>query len=136
MQAVSQNGHALQFATEELKGDRKIVMQAASQNGIAFRFATNELKDDEEILQHSLEQSRNCRRLVGLKVGLMSGRCCREIFGRAAPMRVVLRCCAASLDLDPDYVERNGTLMRGPTQVEDLREFEPGKLHEITLVLS
>ena len=136
MAAVSQQGGALQFATEELKGDREIVMAAVSQKGLAIRHATKELKDDEEILQHALERSQNCSDLVGLKVVLMSGRCCSEVFWHVSSMRVVLRRCAASLDLDPDYVERNGSLMRGPTEVKRLRELEPRKLHEITLVLS
>ena len=103
---------------------------------VAIRFATKELKDEEEILQHALERSRNCRDLVGLKVVLMSGRCCSEVFGLRADMMFVLRRCAVSLDLDPEHVGRNGALMRGPTQVKHLRELEPGKLHEITLVLS
>ena len=137
MAAVSQDGYALQYATEELKGDREIVMAAVSQNGIAICHATKELKDDEKILQHALERSRNCRGLVGLRVVLMSGRCCSVVLGgHYAGMSLVLRHCAASLDLDPEYVERNGTLMRGPTEVKSLFDLEPGKLHEITLVLS
>ena len=136
MRAVSRDGFALQHAAEWLKGDREIVMAAVSEDGLAFYFATKELKDDQEILQHALEQSRNCRRLVGLKVVLMSGRCCSEVLRHGTFMSEVLRRCAAALDLDPEYVERNGTLMRGPTEVKDLRELEPGKLHEITLVLS
>ena len=136
MQAVSQNGFALQFAAEELKGDREIVMAAVSQNGFALRCATEELKDDEKILQHALEGSQNCRGLVGLRVVLMSGRCCSVVFRLRTTMRFVLRRCAESLDLDPEHVERNGTLMRGPTEVKHLIELEPGKHHEITLVLS
>ena len=136
MQAVSQNGAGIRFATKELKGDREIVMAAVSQNGAAIRFATKELKDDEEMLQHALERSRNCRQLVGLKVVIMSGRCCSEVFMLRADVSVVLRRCAASLDLDPEHVERNGTLMRGHAEVKDLFGLEPGKLHEITLVLS
>ena len=136
MAAVSRDGFALQHAAEWLKGDREIVMTAVSKNGAALRFATKELKDDEEILQHALERSRNCSNLVGLQVVLLSGRCCSEVFGYRADVSMVLRRCAASLDLDPEHVERNGTLMRGPTEVKHLREFEPGKLHEITLVLS
>ena len=65
----------------------------------------------------------------------MSGRCCTEVFWRGDPMNSVLRLCAASLDLDPDHVERNGTLMRGPTEVKNLKDLGPGKLHGITLVL-
>ena len=136
MQAVSEFGDALEYAAEALQGDREIVMTAVSQNGASIRFATKELKDDEKILQHALERSRNSRHLVGLKVILMSGRCCSEVFGLHNGMWEVLRRCAASLDLDPDYVEGNGTLMRGPTEVKNLFELELGKLHEVTLVLS
>ena len=136
MAAVCQGGYALQYATEELKGEREIVMAAVSQNGAALRYATKGLKNDEEILQHALERSQNCSRLVGLKVFLMSGKRCSEVFWLSTDVSLVLRYCAACLDLDPDYVERNGTLMRGPTEVKDLIELEPGKLHEITLVLS
>ena len=136
MQAVSQHGNALYFAAQKLKGDREIVMAAVSQNGVALRYATKELKEDEEILQHALQRSRNCSALVGLRVVLMSGRCCSEVFWHVSSMSVALRRCAASLDLDPDYVERNGTLMQGPTEVKHLVELEPGELHEITLVLS
>ena len=136
MTAVSNDGLALQHATEELKCDREIVMTAVSVDGLALRCSTKELKDDGEILQHALERSRNCSYLVGLKVVLMSGRWCTEIFWRGDPKSVALRLFAASLDLDPGYVERNGTLIRGPTEVKRLRELEPGKLHEITLVLS
>ena len=136
MAAVSQDGFALQHAAEWLRGDREIVMKAVSHNGAAIRFATKELKDDEEILEHALERSRNCSDLVGLQVVLLSGRCCSEVFRRRADMGVALRRCAASLGLDPEYVGRNGTLMQGPTEVKNIFELEPGKLHEITLVLS
>ena len=50
MAAVSQDGYALQDAAEELKGDREIVMAAVSQNGGALRFAAEELKGDREIV--------------------------------------------------------------------------------------
>ena len=39
------------------------------------------------------------------------------------------------LDLDADHVARTGTLMCGLAEVNDLSEFEGGKLHEVTLVL-
>ena len=43
------------------------------------------------------------------------------------------RRCAASLDLDADHAA--GTFMCGQTEVNDMTELEPGKLHDITLVL-
>ena len=98
------------FATEELRGHHEIVMQAVSVDGEALEYATKSLREDEEMLQHALERSQNCGEVVGLKVALLSGRCCSEVFwtkdlaltleGREE----VLRRCAASLNLDPDYV--------------------------------
>ena len=110
MKAVSENGCALEFATEELRGDSEIVMQAVSVHGDALEYATKSLREDEEMLQHALERSRNCGEVVGLKVALLSGRCCSEVFWTRAlastleEREEVLRRCAASLDLDPDYV--------------------------------
>ena len=48
--AVSEHGHALQYATEELKGDREIVLAAVSKHGYALQCATEELKGDREIV--------------------------------------------------------------------------------------
>ena len=95
--AVSQYGLALQHVTEELKADTEIVMKAVSQNGVALQFATKELKADEEMMRHALEQSPE--NLVGLKVSLLSGRCCSEIFPisvlhRDTGRRTALFCCA------------------------------------------
>ena len=42
---------------------------------------------------------------------------------------------AASLDLDRKLVERTGTFVCGPIEVKDFRELEPGKVHELTLLL-
>ena len=59
-------------------------------------------------LQHALERSRNCGQVVGLKVALLSGRCCSEVFWdvelRDEGAEGALMRCAASLDLDPYYV--------------------------------
>ena len=133
---VSKHGLALQFATEELKGDREIVLAAVSKDGRALNYATNRLKADEEMMRHALEQSPD--QLVGLKVSLLSGRCCGMIFIRTrlgdTGKRLALRSCAASLELDRDLVERTGTFVCGH-EVQDLNDLEPGKIHELTLVL-
>ena len=137
--AVSENGLALQYATEELKGDREIVLAAVSEDGLALCWATNGLKVDEEMMRHALEQSPD--RLVGLKASLLSGRCCGLIFPiwelrSDTGKRSALRSCAASLELDEDLVERTGTFVCGPIEVKDFIELEPGKVHELTLVLA
>ena len=136
--AVSNEGYALQYATKELKGDREIVLAAVSPNGLALNHAANGLKVDEEMMRHALEQSPD--QLAGLKVSLLSGRCCGLIvhikylcsdIGR----RWALGSCAASLELDRDLVERTGTFVCGPIEVKDFRELEPGRVHELTLVM-
>ena len=130
MEAVSENGHALQHATEELKADPEIVMRAVSHDGYALRYASQELKSDKEMMQHALRQGQGLGALVGLKVVLLSGRCCTEIFYiHSDHRRRVLRRCAELLDLDPDHVERRGALMRGIVEVQ-----EGTKLHESILV--
>ena len=108
MTAVSKTGWALEYATEELKGDHEIVMRAVSQNGLALQYATKDLKEDEEMLQLALGGPGTHGDAVGMKVTLLSGRCCSEVFWDEDLLmlgaEVALRRCAASLDLDPDYV--------------------------------
>ena len=102
------------FCSEELKSDAEIVRKAVSRSGWALRYVAKELLADVEMLQHALEQSGNQLDVLGLKVGLLSGRCCLEVCNRYPSRQEALRRCAASLDLDVDYVERNGTFMHGP----------------------
>ena len=135
MKAVSQIGDALQYATEELKGDPEIVMKAVSQTWLALSHATEDVKGDEKIMRLALEQCP--QGLVGLHISLLSGRGCHDIFAFVLHNRTdVLRRCAKLLDLDPDDVLRRGVLMSGSVEVQMLHELEPGKLLEITLVLS
>ena len=117
MEAVSQQGFALQYATDELKGDHEIVMRAVSKDGFALRCASQELKGDKEIMEHALRPRPEQNDLIGLKVVLLSGRCCDEIFFHVNTKSYVLRRCAELLDLDPDHVERSGALMRGTLEV-------------------
>ena len=56
MVAVAQNGSALQYASDELKNDKEIVMAAVAQNGSALQYASDELKKDQEI-QAACKQS-------------------------------------------------------------------------------
>ena len=56
MEAVKQNGYALYHASAELKGDRKIVMEAVKKHGYALKYASEELKNDPEIVMASEAQ--------------------------------------------------------------------------------
>ena len=51
MKAASQHGLALQHATEEIKGDQKVVLQAVSHWGLSLRFSSEELKGDRQIAE-------------------------------------------------------------------------------------
>ena len=79
MTAMSENWGALQYATEEMKGDRQIVMTAASRNGYALHFATAELRGDVAMIEHALASADGAS-LIALRVSLLSGRSCSQIF--------------------------------------------------------
>eukprot|EP00971_Amphidinium_carterae_P147701 2927456-Amphidinium_carterae.1 len=42
-----ENGHALKYAAEELKSDRKVVSKAVAQNRLALKHAADVLLEDE-----------------------------------------------------------------------------------------
>jgi len=46
---VSKDGSALQYAAENMKADREIVLAAVSEDGSALNFAVEDLKADREI---------------------------------------------------------------------------------------
>ena len=50
MVAVKNDGEALQFASDELRADKDVVMAAVKNDGEAFQYASDELKTDPEIL--------------------------------------------------------------------------------------
>ena len=49
MEVVKVDGTALEFASEELRHDREVVMKAVKQNGMAIRFASEDLRHDRGI---------------------------------------------------------------------------------------
>ena len=58
--AVAQNGQALKHASNELKGDRTIVLAAVSQRGQAWRalsYASPEMKRDREVVTAAVQQN-------------------------------------------------------------------------------
>ena len=56
IEAVRQNGYALQFAAPELQGDRRIVIAAVKQNGLALKHAAPEHKADREVVLFAVRQ--------------------------------------------------------------------------------
>ena len=62
-------------------------------------------------------------RVACLKVTLLSGKSCSQIFGlKFEDVRDVLRQSARLLDMDPDTVERSGALVIGSTTIQDLKD--------------
>merc|ERR1712185_885967 len=57
MEAVKQNGRALEYASAELKGDREIVLESVKQHGLALQYASAELKGDREIVMAAVKQN-------------------------------------------------------------------------------
>jgi len=55
--AVSQSGRALESASEGLKNDKEVVLAAVSQNGFAFQDASKELKNDKEVALAAISQN-------------------------------------------------------------------------------
>jgi len=55
--AVSQDGRALQFASDDLKADKEVVLAAVAQNGSALQFASDELKADKEVVLTAVAQN-------------------------------------------------------------------------------
>ena len=54
--AVQENGFALECASEELRGDRDVVLEAVKQDGRALS-ASKELRNDREIVLAAMEQN-------------------------------------------------------------------------------
>ena len=136
LQAVAEDGRAFQHASEQLRGDREIASKAIADRGWAFEYASEELRSDTDMAEAALADTRTQRAVV-LKVTLLSGRSCSQIFSlEFEGVQFVLRKSARLLDMDPNTVERSGTLMIGSVAIKDLKDLEPRKVHEVTLVLS
>ena len=53
---VAQNGLALQWASEEMKGERELCMAAVAQNGLYLEHASQKMKGDRELCMAAVAQ--------------------------------------------------------------------------------
>jgi hypothetical protein len=53
---VQQNGLALEYASDDLKNDREVVLAAVQQNGLALEYASDDLKNDREVVLAAVQQ--------------------------------------------------------------------------------
>ena len=64
LEAVKQNGHALRHAAEELKRDRGVVMEAVKQSGYALQHASEELKRDRGVVMEAVKHNGHALRFA------------------------------------------------------------------------
>ena len=57
LEQVGYNGHALEYASEELKNDKEVVLVAVKQEGIALEYASKELRNDKELILEAIKQN-------------------------------------------------------------------------------
>ena len=57
MAAVNQNGLALEFASDEMKGNKDVVMAAVGQFGLALQYASVKLKKDGEVVMAAVNNN-------------------------------------------------------------------------------
>ena len=72
---LTQNGNALQYASDEFKNDKELVLAAVTQNGWSLEYLCEELRNDKEVvlaavkncgmaLNHASEELRNDKEVV------------------------------------------------------------------------
>ena len=84
------------------------------------------LRDYTDVVQSFCSFHLACKSSPGRKVTLLSGRSCNQIFDlEFEGVQDVLQQSAELLDMDPDTVERSGTLMIGSTAIQDLEDCVP-----------
>ena len=75
MAAVSKYGYNLQYASDELKNDKEVVLASVNKDGDALEFASDELKNDKEVvlaalnkyvspLQYASEELKNDKNII------------------------------------------------------------------------
>ena len=57
LEAVKENGRALQYASKLLRNDKEVVLEAVKQDGRPLEYASNELKNDKEIVLKAVKQN-------------------------------------------------------------------------------
>lgn len=55
---MAQNGYALEYASEELRGDKEVALIAMAQYGFALRFASENLRGDKEVVLVAVDNQK------------------------------------------------------------------------------
>jgi hypothetical protein len=60
--ALQNDGMALRYASERLRGDRGVVLAALQQDGMALQYASESLRADEKVVAHAIKQNPSAER--------------------------------------------------------------------------
>ena len=137
--ALHQDWKALCLTTTEAQADRDLVMMAVAANGMALLHASAECQADVELINAALasEVVRAGRSvLLPLSIRMLSGQHFTSLFHRADSLFDVFEYLAGCLELPVQLVSTHGSLVRGVEKLETLDELETGMWHELTLVLA
>ena len=55
--ALTEDGYALEFVSEDLKADKEVVLEAVREEGSAFQFALDDLRKDKEFVLEAVRQN-------------------------------------------------------------------------------
>lgn len=83
LEAVRQNGLALEHAAKALRGDREVVLKAVFQNGLALQWASKDLRGDKQVVLQAV-----CSNGLGLKYASEELRADRMIVEHAVQQNV------------------------------------------------
>ena len=54
---VQQYKNALEYASDELKNDKQVILTVVQQNGWSLKYASDELKNDKEVVLKAVQES-------------------------------------------------------------------------------
>lgn len=57
LEAVKEDGLALEYASPQLQNNKVVVLEAIKQNGLALEYASSELQNDPDIVAHAVRQN-------------------------------------------------------------------------------
>eukprot|EP00330_Aristerostoma_sp_ATCC50986_P011891 CAMPEP_0114576900 /NCGR_PEP_ID=MMETSP0125-20121206/1613_1 /TAXON_ID=485358 ORGANISM="Aristerostoma sp., Strain ATCC 50986" /NCGR_SAMPLE_ID=MMETSP0125 /ASSEMBLY_ACC=CAM_ASM_000245 /LENGTH=121 /DNA_ID=CAMNT_0001765779 /DNA_START=889 /DNA_END=1254 /DNA_ORIENTATION=+ len=113
MEAVKENGNALEFASKALKANREVVLLAVENKGKAFRFAAQEVNNDKEVAICALKQDFDA---IDYCISLLKDRevaktACETLFKKEDPdkedIKLILEKNGQALEFLPDEYKKD-----------------------------
>jgi hypothetical protein len=105
LEAVSRDGEALRFASLELRNDREVVLEAVSQIGGALFWASEELQNDEKFVLEAIKKNG-----LALQYASEELRGNREVVLEAMKQNPDIKRCAFILFYATDELQNDKTI--------------------------